>query len=55
MCCNDNPWLAGSPSTQKHKIKKASALKTVEQKPGMYTKYKPHLQADKVSGGASAS
>lgn len=37
----------GSPSTQKHKIKKASALKTVEQKPGMYTKYKPHLQADK--------
>ncbi|MPC10623.1 Protein DENND6B [Portunus trituberculatus] len=39
----------GSPSTQKHKIKKASALKTVEQKPGMYTKYKPHLQADKFN------
>lgn len=37
----------GSPSTQKHKLKKASALKTVEQKPGVYTKYRPHLQADK--------
>ncbi|XP_042237259.1 protein DENND6A-like isoform X2 [Homarus americanus] len=37
----------GSPNTQKHKLKKASALKTVEQKPGVYTKYKPHLQADK--------
>nr|XP_053628863.1 protein DENND6A-like [Cherax quadricarinatus] len=37
----------GSPSAQKHKLKKASALKTVEQKPGVYTKYKPHLQADK--------
>ncbi|XP_071529524.1 protein DENND6A isoform X2 [Panulirus ornatus] len=38
----------GSPSNQKHKLKKASALKTVEQKPGVYTKYKPHLQADKA-------
>ncbi|CAL4064311.1 unnamed protein product, partial [Meganyctiphanes norvegica] len=37
----------GSPSTQKHKLKKAAVLKTVEQKPGVYTKYKPHLQADK--------
>lgn len=37
----------GSPSTQKHKLKKASGLKTVEQKPGVYTKYRPHLQADK--------
>ncbi|XP_068228763.1 protein DENND6A [Palaemon carinicauda] len=37
----------GSPSAQKHKLKKASGLKTVEQKPGVYTKYRPHLQADK--------
>ncbi|KAK7074120.1 Protein dennd6a, partial [Halocaridina rubra] len=37
----------GSPSVQKHKLKKASGLKTVEQKPGVYTKYRPHLQADK--------
>ncbi|XP_076053198.1 protein DENND6A isoform X2 [Oratosquilla oratoria] len=37
----------GSPSSQKHKLKKASGMKSVEQKPGVYTKYKSHLQPDK--------
>lgn len=37
---------AGSP--QKHKIKKAGNLRTLDSKPGLYTQYKPLLQKDKV-------
>lgn len=34
---------------QKAKISKSKTFKVIEYKPGVYTKFKPHLQADKVS------
>ena len=40
--------ITGSPGSQKHKLSKNKILKVVEQKPGVYTKFKPHLQQDKV-------
>ncbi|KAG1699343.1 Protein DENND6B [Nymphon striatum] len=36
-----------STNTQKHKIKKGGNLKTLDSKPGVYTRYKPFLQKDK--------
>ncbi|XP_064473362.1 protein DENND6B-like isoform X2 [Ornithodoros turicata] len=35
-------------SPQRHKIKKASNLRTLDSKPGLYTQYKPLLQKDKM-------
>uniref|UniRef100_T1IWF4 UDENN domain-containing protein n=1 Tax=Strigamia maritima TaxID=126957 RepID=T1IWF4_STRMM len=37
-----------SPGSHKNKIKKAGNLKTIDSKPGVYTRYKPFLQKDKV-------
>ncbi|XP_076359066.1 protein DENND6A [Tachypleus tridentatus] len=42
--CSINAHLTG----RRHKIKKAENLKTLDSKPGLYTKYRPFLQKDKI-------
>lgn len=52
---NDSSAFLGSgtnptsiPTGNKHKIKRAESIKTLDSKPGLYTCYKPFLQKDKV-------
>lgn len=44
---NDSSLSTGISSANKHKIKKAESLKTLDSKPGLYSLYKPFLQKDK--------